>query len=141
MAKTTQEEPLKKLLICAGAAFLLSGCVTLIDPPESSFNGLYLQMYKVKGPFVMQIELKEQAECAFLAANAYSLSFGLADRVEGFCTKTPNKSANIKSWVTINEVKTAYAMSFDSIAECTRVMEEGIKNSSITVHRYCYKAT
>jgi len=131
---------MKKLIFALSFSAFLTGCATVIEPPESSYNGLYLQIYKVNGPFKMQAEFKEQADCAFAAVNAHALSFGLSERLHAFCTKTPSKLANIKSWVTLNSVKTAFSLSFESIADCTKFMEEGLRTSAITVHRSCYKS-
>lgn len=130
MAKTTQEEHLKKLLICAGAAFLLSGCVTLIEPPESSYNGNFLQLFaKADDRFMYQFEFEGEAECATIAANVGK--FTPAEVGRGFCQPQPNPRAIYRTWFVDTDTKLLFKGSFFDERSCTDFEKQKLAGSKI----------
>lgn len=116
-------------------ALVLTGCISIIYPPESSYNGLYLQMFDGSG-FVAQENTNSYEECAVLAANVPRLAGG---KLTMFCTKENHPGLTYKSTIKYPD-GAIHDVLFTSNEACARYLLERAKPARVEVLNFCWPA-
>lgn len=112
---------------------MLTGCISIVHPPESSYNGLYLQIYETGGGFVAQENTNSYEECAFYAANLPKWTRG---KWTMFCTKENNPNVNHKATIKYSG-GSIHDVLFTSNDACGRYLIENTKSGDIQVVNFC----
>ncbi len=126
-----------KKILAVVAVLVLAGCITLVNPPESSYNGLYLQMYETTGGFIAQLNLNSYKDCALIAANFPSLGKG---KITGFCTKQNNPNVTYKATLKDPGAGVIDAL-FVSLDACGKFLIDGAKENAFEAVKYCAPIT
>lgn len=122
---------MKTILSICSVALALTGCISIVQPPESSYNGSYLQMFDGTGSFILQQDTGSDRECAFAAANMSKLTRG---KYTAFCTKTNNPNVNHIATIRI-DANTYNNILFIGADACGKFLVDNAKD--LDVASYC----
>ena len=112
---------------------MLTGCISIINPPESSYNGLYLQVFESAGGFVAQENTNSYEECAFYAANLPRWTGG---KYTMFCTKENHPNVNHRATIKY-QGGSIHDLLFTSNEACAKYLIESAKPAGVEVLNFC----
>lgn len=120
---------MKKTACLFLAAFSLAGCVSFVVPPESVYNGRYLNVTESNGLFLYDIDTQTDQGCAFLATNSAKI---MKNGERATCSKTRNELVT-HSTVVKSFGQDALEFGFNGIVSCRKMLQ----TERLTVVRDC----